>query len=72
MAVPDFVRPQVESQGEGRLAARQWQWQRQLKVITSMLYCLGETYVHISPLPWLSPICLESLDKMWRTPFFRT
>ena len=54
MASPNVVHPQVESHGAGRPdLQRRW---RQVQVVTTMPYWLGETYDHLFPLP---PIPLE-------------
>ena len=44
MAVPDIIRPQVESQGEVWMVPRQRQ--HQVQEINYILYQVGESYCH--------------------------
>ena len=66
MAIPNVLRPQVESHGAGRPELRQ-RWHR-VKEVTAMPYSLGETYVHLLP---VLPVHLKSHVKMSHNPSHR-
>ena len=67
MAVPNVVRPQVKSLGAGRMVSRRQRW-IQLKTVADIPYRLCETYGPLLPLLQISPIRLDSIKKMRRTP----
>ena len=62
-SVPKVIRPQVDSHGAGRLVLQYQNFQ--VEAVTDMPYQSSETYGYISP---LTPICLDLLKKIRRTP----